>query len=156
MIKHPAHSARSLGQDDVDEHMCKQASTQHLQHYYYTAYWMKEILDRAGDSEFVFLISISHSGFLPTNCQQTSVYRVAECFHACEHRRTRSSCLTSLEKRDFFPPQFGSSFRVCSWQQNNTTSKMQVWVFLYVVEICMCSLFHPYCGHWIKKLLQEA
>lgn len=148
MIKHPAHRAGSLGQDDVDEHMCKQASTQHHQHYYYTAYWMKEIPDK-----FVFLISISHAAPLPTNCQQTSVYRFTECFHACRHRRTHSSCLTSLERRDFFP-QFGSSLRVCIWQQTNSTSEMQVWVFLCVVKICMCSLFQWALSY--KKLLQEA
>lgn len=75
-----------------------------------TACWMNELPDRTRRGEdstcgffcVFFLISISQAGLLPTNCQPFSVYRFTDCLHASRHRRTRSSCLTSPERRDLF------------------------------------------------------
>lgn len=108
MIKQPAHSALSPGQDDVEE--LHTGLLQHRRHQYCHS-MLDEWADRQnqeGRGQHMcfflcfFLISISQAGLLPTNCQPFSVYRFTDCLHASRHRRTRSSCLTSPERRDLF------------------------------------------------------
>lgn len=108
MIKQPAHSALSPGQDDVEE--LHTGLLQHRRHQYCHS-MLDEWADRQNQEGrgqcmcfflCFFLISISQAGLLPTNCQPFSVYRFTDCLHASRHRRTRSSCLTSPERRDLF------------------------------------------------------
>lgn len=110
MIKQPAHSALSPGQDDVEE--LHTGLLQHRRHQYCHSMldeWATR-QNQEGRGQYMwfflcfFLISISQAGLLPTNCQPFSVYRFTDCLHASRHRRTRSSCLTSPERRDLFFP----------------------------------------------------
>lgn len=148
MIKQPAHSALSPGQDDVEE--LHTGLLQHRRHQYCHSMldeWATR-QNQEGRGQYMcfflcfFLISISQAGLLPTNCQPFSVYRFTDCLHASRHRRTRSSCLTSPERRDLFFFLFGSSPRFCIWPQNNTTPDMQVWP--------LCSFFLLIQEAWVQ------
>lgn len=150
MIKYPAHSAVSLGQDDVKECMCT-----HHQHYYCCYYSILDEWDtrqtRAGDSKCIFFIDNSYAGLCLLN-QCLQVYWLFPCRPTQEETLFLSNF--SGENRFSFPPQSGSSSRDCIWQQYNTSPDMQVCILC--CKNLYCDLFLTYIlltRHWVENLV---
>lgn len=101
MIKYLAHSVLSPGQEEVEEHMCAQASMQHHQHCGSATCWMIKLLVRIDKILNVFFISILQSGHFPTTCQASGTYRFTDCLYASRHRWRCYSCLTSEDRKIF-------------------------------------------------------
>lgn len=155
MIKQPAHGALSPGQDDVQE--LHTGLLQHLRHqncHSMLDEWATR-QNQEGRGQYMcflnlfFLISISQAGLLPTNCQPFSVYRFTDCLHASRHRRTRSSCLTSPERRDFFFFFFSSLDPRWDSASDSRTIQLQTCRFDFCVLSFTYILFSIYC--WYRR-----
>lgn len=135
MIKYPAHSAVSLGQDDVKECMCT-----HHQHYYCYYYSILDEWDtrqtRAGDSKCIFFIDNSYAGLCLLN-QCLQVYWLFPCRPTQEETLFLSNF--SGENRFSFPPSLDRHHETSS---DNNITLLQTCRFAFcVVKTCTVICF---------------